>query len=117
METTQPVQVVIGEYDENDFRLEFDDSEKMPRLVYAPANGDVFMRLPLPLLDFVSHRSTGDFGQELDPIHINQLDLFCSQLVAHKRLPEDDLRLLSIGITGEQNVFRIAIDRSNMEIY
>lgn len=117
METTQPVQVVIGEYDENDFRLEFDDSEKMPRLVYAPANGEVFMRLPLPLLDFVSHRSKGDFGQELDPIHINQLDLFCSQLVARKRLPEDDLRLLSIGITGEQNVFRIAIDRSNMEIY
>jgi serine/threonine protein kinase len=117
METTQPVQVVIGEYDENDFRLDFDETEKMPRLVYAPASGDVFMRLPLPLLDFVSHRSTGDFGQELDPIHINQLDLFCSQLVACKRLPEDDVRLLSIGITGEQNVFRIAIDRSNMEIY
>lgn len=117
METTQPVQVVIGEYEENDFRLDFDETEKMPRLVYAPANGNVFMRLPLPLLDFVSHRSTGDFGQELDPIHINQLDLFCSQLVACKRLPEDDVRLLSIGITGEQNVFRIAIDRSNMEIY
>jgi serine/threonine protein kinase len=117
METTQPVQVVIGEYDENDFRLEFDNVEKMPRLVYAPANGEVFMRLPLPLLDFVSRRSTGDFGQELDPIHINQLDLFCSQLVARKQLPEDDLRLLSIGITGEQNVFRIAIDKSNMEIY
>jgi serine/threonine protein kinase len=117
METTQPVQVVIGEYDENDFRLDFDETEKMPRMVYAPAKGEVFMRLPLPLLDFVSHRSTGDFGQELDPIHINQLDLFCSQLVACKRLPEDDLRLLSIGITGEQNVFRIAIDRSNMEIY
>ena len=89
----------------------------MPRLVYAPANDEVFMRLPLPLLDFVSRRSTGDFGQELDPIHINQLDLFCSQLGARKQLPEDDLRLLSIGITGEQNVFRIAIDKSNMEIY
>ncbi|NYE25609.1 protein kinase domain-containing protein [Pigmentiphaga litoralis] len=117
METTQPVQVVIGEYDENDFRMEFNDSEKMPRLVYSPANGAVFMKLPLPLLDFVSHRSTGDFGQDLDPIHINQLDLFCSQLVACKRLPEDDLRLLSISITGEQNVYRVAIDKSTMEIY
>jgi len=117
METTQPVQVVIGEYDENDFRLDFDGPERMPRLVYAPANGEVFMRLPLPLLDFVNHRSTGDFGQDLDPIHINQLDLFCSQLVARKQLPEDDLRLLSIGVTGDQNVFRLAIDKNNMEIY
>ncbi|KQZ34958.1 NERD domain-containing protein kinase family protein [Massilia sp. Root1485] len=116
METTQPVQVVIGEYDENDFRVDFDVSEKMPRLVYAPANGEVFMRLPLPLLDFVSHRSTGDFGQELDPIHINQLDLFCSQLVARKPLSQDDLCLLSIGITGEQKVFRIGIDGPSMEI-
>jgi serine/threonine protein kinase len=117
METTQPVQVVIGEYDENDFRLDFSDSEKMPSLYYSPADREVFMRLPLPLLDFVNRRSTGDFGQELDPIHVNQLDLFCSKLVGRKRLPEDDLRLLSIGVTGEQNVYRIAIDNSNMEIY
>jgi serine/threonine protein kinase len=116
METTQPVQVVIGEYDEADFRLEFNPSERMPRLVYAPANQKVFMRLPLPLLDFVSRRSTGDFGQQLDPIHVNQLDLFCSQLVAEKHLWADDLRLLSIGVTGEQRVFRVEIDNMNMEI-
>lgn len=116
METTQPVQVVIGEYDEADFRLDFNPSEKMPRLVYAPANRDVFMRLPLPLLDFVKRRSTGDFGQQLDPIHVNQLDLFCSQLVAEKHLWADDLRLLSIGVTGEQRVFRVEIDNMTMEI-
>jgi hypothetical protein len=117
METTQPVQVLIGEYDENDFRLHFDPSEKMPYLVYAPDNNRVTMRLPLPFLDFVYRRSTGDFGQELDPIHINQLDLFCSKLVARKSLPEDDIRLLSIGVTGAQNVYRVAIDNSSMEIY
>jgi serine/threonine protein kinase len=117
METTQPVQVVIGEYDENAFRLDFDSTEKMPRLVYVPADGEVFMRLPLPLLDFVDRRSTGDFGQDLDPIHINQLDLFCSQLVARKQLPEDDLRLLSIGVTGDQNVFHLTIYNNNMEIH
>lgn len=116
METTQPVQVVIGEYDEADFRLEFNSSERMPRLVYAPANREVFMRLPLPLLDFVSRRSTGDFGQQLDPIHVNQLDLFCSKLVAEKHLYAGDLRLLSIGVTGEQRVFRVEIDNMNMEI-
>ncbi|MBB5509518.1 protein kinase domain-containing protein [Paraburkholderia atlantica] len=117
LETTQPVQVVIGEYDENDFRLDFSPTEKMPSLYYSPADREVFMRLPLPLLDFVNRRSTGDFGQELDPIHVNQLDLFCSKLIGRKRLPEDDLRLLSIGVTGEQNVYRVAIDNSNMEIY
>lgn len=116
METTQPVQVVIGEYEEADFRLEFNPSERMPRLVYAPANREVFMRLPLPLLDFVNRRNIGDFGQQLDPIHVNQLDLFCSQLVAEKRLWAGDLRLLSIGVTGEQRVFRVDIDKTKMEI-
>ena len=117
METTQPVQVVIGEYDENDFKIDFNVREKMPRLIYGDPFAGVFMRLPLPLLDFVRRRSVGDFGQDLDPIHINQLDLFCSKLVAKKRLPADDIRLLSIGITGEQNVFRVSIDSSIMEIH
>ena len=117
METTQPVQVVIGEYDENDFKLDFNVREKMPHLIYGSPSDGVFMRLPLPLLDFVRRRSVGDFGQDLDPIHINQLDLFCSKLVGKKRLPADDIRLLSIGINGEQNVFRVSIDNSSMEIH
>lgn len=116
METTQPVQVVIGEYDESDFRLEFDQAELTPRLMYLPSSGAVFMRLPLPLLDFVSRRSIGDFGQDLDPIYINQLDLFCSQLVATKPLPEEDIRLLTVGVTGGHRIFRVAIDNKRMEI-
>jgi hypothetical protein len=43
--------------------------------------------------------------------------LFCSQLVARKQLPEDDLRLLSIGVTGDQNVFHLTIHNNNMEIH
>jgi hypothetical protein len=116
LETTQPVQVVIGEYDEDDFRLEFNNAELMPRLIYLPSGDSVFMRLPLPLLDFVSRRSLGDFGQDLDPIYINQLDLFCSQLVTIKPLPEEDIRLLSAGITGGQRMFRLAIDNERLEI-
>jgi serine/threonine protein kinase len=117
METTQPVQVIIGEYEEGDFQLKYDRAEKMPRLCFAPLSDRVFMRLPLPLLDFVSRRSRGDFGQSLDPIYVNQLDLFCSQLVANKRLSADDIRLLSVSVTGVQKVFNVAIDNTQMEIY
>lgn len=117
METTQPVQVIIGEYEEGDFQLKYDSAEKMPRLCYGPLNDKVFMRLPLPLLDFVSRRSRGDFGQSLDPIYINQLDLFCSQLMASKRLAPEDIRLLSVSVTGVQKIFSVAIDDTRMEIY
>lgn len=117
METTQPVQVIIGEYEEGDFQLKYDRAEKMPRLCYAPLNDKVFMRLPLPLLDFVSRRSRGDFGQNLDPIYVNQLDLFCSQLMASKRLAPEDIRLLSVSVTGVQKIFSVAIDDTRMEIY
>lgn len=117
LETTQPVQVVIGEFDEKEFELIFDQGEKIPRLSYGPANGKVFMRLPLPLLDFVTRRSTGEFGQSLDPIYVNQLDLFCSQLISERHMSPDDIRLLSVGVTGEQKVFSVELDNSNMEIY
>ncbi len=116
METTQPVQVIIGEYSEADFKLEYDRVEKMPRLCYFPADGKIFMRLPLPLLDFVSRRSRGDFGQSLDPIYLNQLDLFCSQLVACKPLASEDIRLLSVSVTGVQQIFNIDITELDMEI-
>ncbi|MGZ5259650.1 MAG: serine/threonine protein kinase [Burkholderiales bacterium] len=116
LEATQPVQVVIGEYDDKNFELRFDPEEALPRLVYRPAEDRVFMRLSLPLLDFVSRRSTGDFGQSLDPIYINQLDLFCSQLVASDRLPEGDILLFCVAPTGQQHVYRVEIDDFGMEI-
>ena len=117
METTQPVQVIIGEYSEGDFQLQYDRVEKMPRINYTPSGDQIFMRLPLPLLDFVSRRSRGDFGQSLDPIYVNQLDLFCSQLVASRRLPSEDIRLLSVSVTGVQKVLNVDITDSRMEIF
>ena len=75
------------------------------------------MRLPLPLLDFVGRRSRGDFGQSLDPIYVNQLDLFCSQLVASRRLPLEDIRLLSVSVTGVQKILNVDITDSKMEIF
>ena len=74
------------------------------------------MKLPLPLLDFVARRSKGEFGKDLDPIYFNQLDLFCAQLIAHKSLPEEDVRLLTFGVTGAPTVFRLSIDEDRMEI-
>lgn len=117
METTQPVQVIIGEYSEDDFQLQYDRVEKLPRICYVPSGHQISMRLPLPLLDFVSRRSRGDFGQSLDPIYVNQLDLFCSQLVASKRLPSEDIRLLSVSVTGVQKIFNVDITDSKMEIF
>ena len=117
METTQPVQVIIGEYSEGDFQLQYDRVEKMPRISYVPSSDQIFMRLPLPLLDFVSRRSRGDFGQSLDPIYVNQLDLFCSQLVASRRLASEDIRLLSVSVTGVQKVLNVDITDSKMEIF
>ena len=73
--------------------------------------------MPLPLLDFVSRRSRGDFGESLDPIYVNQLDLFCSQLVATKRLAPEDIRLLSVSVTGVQKIFSVDINDSKMEIF
>lgn len=116
LETTQPVQVVIGEYDDKHFELRFDLAEALPRLVYRPAEDRVFMRLSLPLLDFVSRRSTGDFGQSLDPIYVNQLDLFCSQLVASDPLPEGDILLFCVAPTGQQRVYCVEIDDVDMEV-
>jgi len=117
METTQPVQVIIGEYGEGDFQLEYDRMEKMPRISYLPSGDQISMRLPLPLLDFVSRRSRGDFGQSLDPIYMNQLDLFCSQLVATQRLAPEDIRLLTVSVTGVQKIFSVDINDSKMEIF
>jgi hypothetical protein len=117
LESTQPVQVIIGEYDESEFELQFDGVELVPLLTYIPFSDSVKMKLSLPLLDFVQRRSIGDFGKNLDPIYINQLDLFCSQLVLCKPLLDDDIRLLSFGITGEQKVFKVEIDGQRMEIF
>ncbi len=117
METTQPVQVIIGEYSEGDFQVQYDRVEKMPRISYVPSGNLIFMRLPLPLLDFVSRRSRGDFGESLDPIYVNQLDLFCSQLVASRRLASEDIRLLSVSVTGVQKILNVGITDSKMEIF
>jgi len=91
--------------------------EKMPRISYLPSGDQISMRLPLPLLDFVSRRSRGDFGQSLDPIYMNQLDLFCSQLVATQRLAPEDIRLLTVSVTGVQKIFSVDINDSKMEIF
>lgn len=115
-ETTQTVQVVIGEYEFSDFRLDYEPVERMPRLTYIPSAERVFMKLPLPLLDFVARRSKGEFGQDLDPIYLNQLDLFCSQLVAQKCLSQNDIRLLTFGVMGAPSIVRLLLDEDRMEI-
>jgi serine/threonine protein kinase len=115
-ETTQTVQVIIGEYEFADFRLDFEPLERMPRLTYVPSAERVFMKLPLPLLDFVARRSKGEFGQDLDPIYVNQLDLFCSQLATHRSLAPDDIRLLTFGVMGAPSIVRLLLDEDRMEI-
>jgi serine/threonine protein kinase len=115
-ETTQTVQVVIGEYEFAGFKLDFDPIERMPRLTYIPDADRVFMKLPLPLLDFVARRSKGEYGQDLDPIYVNQLDLFCSQLATHRSLAKDDIRLLAFGVMGVPSIVRLILNEDRMEI-
>lgn len=107
----QPTQFVMATVSFRDFDLAYDASRRLPMLQFR--SGLVKLDLPLPLLDFIENRVTGDLGSELARIHLAQLEWFRAELLRVVGSNPDDCRiqLLRVGIDGRVHPHRYVLDK------
>lgn len=111
----QPTQLVVAKLDNRDFSLRYDSSRRLPILSYR--EGIVELRLTLPLLDYIYHRSIGSLGNRLAPIHLAQLQWFRAELLkisTNSSLGE--ISLLRSGIDGEVKLYRYVVDEQKQRL-
>lgn len=108
----QPTQFVIAEIPFDNFAIDYDQDLNHPILKHKPTNTK--LQLNLPLLDYITNRSTGKLGNELSQIHLAQLEWFRSELMNHCSEPDDDeIRLLKADINGQAVMNRYNINNQN----
>lgn len=108
---SQTTQLVVAEIPYDDFSVEFDDKSNLPKLVFLP-NKDLFLLLKLPLLDFISEKSTGNLGTDLSPIHIAHLEWFRSSLLSVIESKNDKVVFLKSSVDGLVDTKKFYIDDS-----
>lgn len=101
----QATQLVLARFDFNNFDIVYDNECKLPKLVHRPQGSDAELLLTLPLLDYIIKRGQGDLEDGLDPIYLNQLEYFRSQLLLHKDGDSSDIKLLRVGIDGKVDLY------------
>lgn len=101
----QATQLVLARFDFNNFDIIYDTETKLPKLVHRPQGSDAELLLTLPLLDYIIKRGQGDLEDGLDPIYLNQLEYFRSQLLLHKDGDSNDIKLLRVGIDGKVDLY------------
>lgn len=110
----QPTQLVIKNLSFDSFNLYFDPTRKTPVLDFG--NGQVQLKLTLPLLDYIRRRDSGELGNELSPIHQAQLDWLRSKLLwctTKIKSDQDQIELLHVGIDGEIHFHQFFLDRES----
>jgi hypothetical protein len=113
----QATQLVVAEFDFQDFQLQYDASRQIPILRYQPKEVD--LHLSLPLLDFINNRSTGNLENDLAPVHLAQLECFRADLlrVANQRgSAPGKIGLLRSGIDGNVKLHRYLLDEENKRL-
>ena len=101
----QATQLVLARFDFNDFDIIYDKECKLPKLIHRPQGSDAKLLLTLPLLDYIIRRGQGDLEDGLDPIYLNQLEYFRSQMLLHKDVDSNDIKLLRVGIDGKVDLY------------
>jgi len=114
----QTTQLVIAKLSNDDFKLDYDAVKRLPILIYKYADKEALLELTLPLLDYIQDRAVGKLGNELAPIHLAQLEYFKSELLnlSCHRNSNEEIGLLSSGITGEVKLHRYMVNGKELEI-
>ncbi len=114
----QTTQLVIAKLSNDDFKLDYDTVKRLPVLIYKYADKEALLELTLPLLDYIQDRAVGNLGNELAPIHLAQLECFKSELLklSRHRNSNEEIGLLSSGITGEVKLHRYMVNGKELEI-
>ena len=112
----QPTQMVIASFNTTDFSVDYDKEQQLPFLRYRDAK----LMLSLPLLDYIQTCSTGSLGNQLEPIHLAQLEWFRSKLlkISQQEISNnDEFVLLSAGVDGtvKTNAFYIDREKNRLE--
>lgn len=97
----QATQLVLAKFDFKNFDIVYDEVNKLPKLVHRPQGTDSGLLLTLPLLDYIIKRGQGDLEDGLDPIYLNQLEYFRSQLLTDYEDDSNVINLLRVGIDGK----------------
>ena len=109
----QATQLVLARIDFNDFDIIYDNESKLPMLVHRKQGSTAELLLTLPLLDYIIKRGQGDLEDGLDPIYLNQLEYFRSQLLLSKDVSSSDIRLLRVGIDGKVELYNYELQKEN----
>jgi serine/threonine protein kinase len=109
----QATQLVLLRIEFNDFDIIYDNENKLPMLVHRKHGSTAALLLTLPLLDYIIKRGQGDLEDGLDPIYLNQLEYFRSQLLLSKDVGSSDIRLLRVGIDGKVELYNYELQKEN----
>lgn len=112
----QATQLVLARFDTGRFEIEYDMTYRVPKLCYK--NGQAELLLTLPLLDYIIRRGDGDLEDGLDPIYLNQLEYFRSQLLSIEPDMGRDINLLRVGIDGkvDSHRYEYQADSNSLEL-
>ncbi len=112
-EIVQPTQLVTAMLPFNQFELRYDPVRRLPQLYFKFKPEGITLELPLPLLDYIQRRHTGELGSELARIHLAQLEWFRAGLL-RVTPPESqsvgEIMLLRAGIDGQVYIHRYLLD-------
>jgi serine/threonine protein kinase len=109
----QATQLVLARFDFNNFDIIYDIEIKLPKLVHRKQGSTAELLLTLPLLDYIIKRGQGDLEDGLDPIYLNQLEYFRSQLLLHKDGDGNEIKLLRVGIDGKVDLYNYEHQQEN----
>lgn len=109
----QATQMVLARFDFNNFDILYDIENMLPKLVHRKQGSTAELLLTLPLLDYIIKRGQGDLEDGLDPIYLNQLEYFRSQLLLHNDEDSNEIKLLRVGIDGKVDLYNYEFQKEN----
>lgn len=116
-EVVQPTQLVIATLSFSEFELRYDPVHRLPQLYFRP--GEIALRLPLPLLDYIQRRHLGELGSELARIHLAQLEWFRAELLrvtSPVNQSSGEIVLLRAGVDGQVYLHRYLLDEQKQRL-
>lgn len=113
----QDVQLIIAILKDEDFDIEFNNSDRELSLIYTAAKKPVSLKLSLPLLDYISLKKEGSVGQSLDAMYKNHLEGFKSKILrSNPKKASDSIKLVQLLNTGKLKRWNLDIGEDKIYI-